>query len=88
MSHLLIYSDRNYVIWHFLCLHLNIQSTVSQVPMDFILFIAVSIFRVAHRATALHSDKAAENSFSQGFVWMKSKSKTRKTDTGFISVLV
>ena len=25
----------------------NIQSTVSQVPMDFILFIAVSIFRVA-----------------------------------------
>lgn len=64
MSHLLIYSDRNYVIWHFLCLHLNIQSTVSQVPMDFILFIAVSIFRVAHRATALHSDKAVENSFS------------------------
>lgn len=45
-------------------LHLNIQSTVSQVPMDFILFIAVSIFRVAHRATALHSDKAVENSFS------------------------
>lgn len=27
-------------------LHLNIQSTVSQVPMDFILFIAVSVFRV------------------------------------------
>ena len=30
----------------------------------FILFIAVSVFRVAHRATALHSDKAVENSFS------------------------
>lgn len=27
-------------------LHLNIQSTVSQVPMDFILFTAVSVFRV------------------------------------------
>ena len=46
MSHLLIYSDRNYVIWHFLCLHLNIQSTVSQVPTVLILFAVVSVFRV------------------------------------------
>ena len=30
----------------------------------FILFIAVSVFRVAHRATALHSDKAVESSLS------------------------
>lgn len=51
MSHLLIYSDRNYVIWHLLCLHLNIQSTVSQVPMDFILFIAVSVSSLRLRKT-------------------------------------
>ena len=37
---------------------IRVMSTV------FILFIAVSVFRVAHRATALHSDKAVENSFS------------------------
>ena len=30
----------------------------------FILFIAVSVFRVAHRATASHSDKAIESSLS------------------------
>ena len=33
-------------------------------PMVFILFIAVSVFRMAHRATALHSDKAVESSLS------------------------
>ena len=33
-------------------------------PMVFILFIAVFVFRVAHRATVLHSDKAVENSSS------------------------
>ena len=40
MSHLLIYSDRNYVIWHFLCLHLNIQSTVRK-PQRFF-----SVYRI------------------------------------------
>ena len=34
------------------------------VSLVFILFIAVSVFRVAHRATALHSDKAVESSLS------------------------
>ena len=52
------------MIWHFLCLHLNIQSTVSQVPTVFILFIVVSVFRVAHRATAFHPDKAVESFYS------------------------
>ena len=33
-------------------------------PTVFILFIVVSVFRVAHRATALHSDKAVESSLS------------------------
>ena len=33
-------------------------------PTVFILFIAVSVFRMAHRATALHSDKAVESSLS------------------------
>ena len=37
---------------------------VLQAPTVFILFIAVSVFRVAHRATALHSDKAVESSLS------------------------
>ena len=32
--------------------------------MVFIQFIAVFVFRVAHRATALHSDKAVESSLS------------------------
>ena len=40
------------------------DSTVSQAPTVFILFIAVFDFRVAHRATALHSDKAVESSLS------------------------
>ena len=35
-----------------------------QAPTVFILFIVVSVFRVAHRATALHSDKAVESSLS------------------------
>ena len=35
-----------------------------QILMVFILFIAVYVFRVAHRATALHSDKAVESSLS------------------------
>ena len=35
-----------------------------QAPMVFILFIAVSVFRVAQRATALHSDKAVESLLS------------------------
>ena len=35
-----------------------------QAPTVFILFIAVFVFRVAHRATALHSDKAVESSLS------------------------
>ena len=34
------------------------------VSLVFILFIAVSVFRVAPRATALHSDKAVESSLS------------------------
>ena len=38
------------------------------VHQRFILFIAVSVFRVAHRATALRSYKAVENTFSKGFV--------------------
>ena len=42
----------------------KVMSTVLHTPLVFILFIAVSVFRVAHRATALQSDKAVENSFS------------------------
>ena len=34
------------------------------VSLVFILFIAASVFRVAHRATAFHSDKAVESSLS------------------------
>ena len=37
---------------------------ILQAPTVFILFIVVSVFRVAHRATALHSDKAVESSLS------------------------
>ena len=46
--------------------HIYFPSSVHvlQVPTVFILFIAVSVFRVAHRATALHSDKAVESSLS------------------------
>ena len=39
-------------------------SSVSHTPTVFILFITVSVFRVAHRATALHSYKAVESSLS------------------------
>ena len=35
-----------------------------QASTVFILFIAVFVFRVAHYATALHSDKAVESSLS------------------------
>lgn len=35
-----------------------------QAPTVFILFIAVFVFRVALRVTALHSDKAVESSLS------------------------
>ena len=34
-------------------------------PTVFILFIVVSVFRVAHRATALHSDKAVKSFYSR-----------------------
>ena len=45
---------------------LKVMSTILHAPLvfRFFLFIAVYVFRVAHRATALHSDKAVENSFS------------------------
>ena len=42
----------------------QVMSTVLQAPTVFILFIAVSVFRVACRATAFHSDKAVESSLS------------------------
>ena len=35
-----------------------------RVPTVFILFIVVSVFRMARRATALHSDKAVESLLS------------------------
>ena len=49
----------------FFCLRLDVFSMLNLwVSLVFILFIAVSVFRVAHRATALHSDKAVESSLS------------------------
>ena len=47
------------------CLRLYVFSMRSLcAPTVFILFIAVSVFRVAHRATTLHSDKAVESPLS------------------------
>lgn len=43
---------------------LRVVLTVLQAPTFFILFIAVSVFQVAHRATALRSDKAVESLLS------------------------
>ena len=50
----------------FMCAHINIyRSQVTHTPTVFILFIVVSVFRVAYRATALHSDKAVESFYSR-----------------------
>ena len=51
-----------YSVYHRFCFPSSVYSLSA--PTVFILFIAVSVFRVAHRATALHSYKAVENSFS------------------------
>ena len=46
-------------------LHGEVAKKFEAAPTVFILFIVVSVFRVAHRATALHSDKAVESSYSR-----------------------
>ena len=47
------------------CLRLDVFSVLCLwITTVFILFIAVSVFRVAHRATALRSDKAVESLLS------------------------
>ena len=51
-----------YSVCHHICFPSNDHSL--RAPTVFILFIAVSVFRVVHRATALHSDKVVESLLS------------------------
>ena len=51
--------------WFLFCLRLDVFYVLCLwVTTVFILFIAVSVFRVTHRATALRSDKAVESLLS------------------------